>query len=869
VADLDELLEQLHALSSQDKGSKFERLTKWWLETSPLFQKLNDPISEVWLWPDWPGNWGADKGIDLVAQTESGELLAVQAKAYAPEHSISKRDVDKFLSESARTTFSRRLLVGTTDKVNQQAVDVMDNQEKPVERYLLSDLEAEQISWPVALDDLSQVEARPRHQAREHQREALKSIVAGLSDVDRGQAIMSCGTGKTLVGLWAAERLRAQRVLVLVPSLALMAQTIREWTANGLDFRYLPVCSETEVAGSSGSDRLEEQVQDAGIPSATTDPAVIRAFLASESDCPLVVFSTYQSADKVAEAQKIDGDSPLAFDLGLFDEAHNCAGASDSTFALGLDDTRLACRKRLFMTATPRFITGRKKDADENFVTTSMDDEDLFGPEIYRLDFAEAIDRDLLSNYQVIIAGVSDVEVQELADNGTFLRLEGGELDDKRLDARTLAAHITVAKAIRDHDLEKVITFHSRVKAAKDFSTLFPKITEWLDDSETPSGSTWAEHVSGAMTGRKREALLNAFRHLDSSHVGILSNARCLAEGVDVPSIDGIAFIDPKASQVDIIQAVGRAIRKSPDKETGIIILPVYIGEGQDPEEVLESGSFQSVWQVIRALRAHDSTLGAELERLRAEIGSRGVPGRMPGRLSIDVAGRSVKADFSKYFETRLIEKVTDSWFLWFGKLGKYISENGSFPSKKSPDPAAVQLADWCSTQRQRYKKGLLAAERVADLESLAEWAWSPYDASWNKRYFELVAYLSKHGKYPSRRDEDRTTTSLGVWCIGQRSKFKAGALSQERVSRLESLKGWSWDPVTDSWNKQFDALRIYLNANSCTPSQVDPDPDVAKLGMWCNTQRVARRKGLLSKERVKRLEGLQGWQWSARPHNK
>ena len=627
MVTLPALLARLDA-DERVRGRQWERICAWYLTHDAGYRSL---VRRVWLWSEWPGRWGLDAGIDLVAEDVEGRLWAVQAKCYDASYTVTKRDLDTFLSESSRPQFSFRLLIATTDLLSENARRTVEGQEKPVHLRLRGDLERAQIEWPDGPDSLL-APVLPRKQPREHQQQALEAVLTEFSKHDRGQLIMACGTGKTLVGLWTAEALGAARTLVLLPSLSLLAQVLGEWTANAsAPFPFLPVCSDPTVRGE---DDWVSSTVDLGFP-VTTDPAEIAGFLRKRGR--RVVFSTYQSSPRIAEAQAL-GRVP-GFDLVIADEAHRTAGPASTEFATILDSSLIKARRRLFMTATPRYFTGRviKAAEEADLEVASMDDQVRYGPVFHRLSFGEAIGRDLLSDYRVVIVGVDDPTVHQMAEKGRLVRLEGTE---GKTDARTLAAHIGLAKAMRRFDLRRTITFHGRVKRARGFAADLPRVIAWMPTDQAPGGVLWAQHVSGDMPIGTRTVRLDRLRHLGADERGVLSNARCLAEGVDVPTLDGVAFIDPKGSQTDIVQAVGRAIRKAPDKTLGTIVLPVFIEHSDDPERALEASAFKPVWSVLRALRDQDEELAEQLDSIRREMGPSGGPaaGRWARSLSTSLA---------------------------------------------------------------------------------------------------------------------------------------------------------------------------------------------------------------------------------------
>ncbi|MDP3686855.1 MAG: DEAD/DEAH box helicase family protein, partial [Sulfurimicrobium sp.] len=354
------------------RGKQFEHFVKWFLKADPEWATQ---VDRVWLWEEWPERWGADCGIDLVFQHKNGEHWAVQAKCYSPDYDITKHDVDKFLSESNRPGIKHRLLIATTDRIGGNARQVCDAQEKPVIRFLLSDFERSALDYPANLSALPQAKRKARPEPRDHQQEAIAAVTQGLQTASRGQLIMACGTGKTYVTLWIKERLAAQRTLVLVPSLGLLSQLLREWTfAAATPFEVLCVCSDQTVG--KGNDEAIHSVADLAFP-VTSDADEVRSFLSGASN--RVVFSTYQSSAVIAAAQA-DNAIP-AFDLIVADEAHRCAGKVGSDFTAVLDNTQIRGHKRLFATATPRtYASNVKKAAEDRGVeVVGMDNAALFG----------------------------------------------------------------------------------------------------------------------------------------------------------------------------------------------------------------------------------------------------------------------------------------------------------------------------------------------------------------------------------------------------------------------------------------------------------------------------------------------------------
>jgi superfamily II DNA or RNA helicase len=850
MADFATFLTRLEA-QEEVRGAGFERACKWLLENVPEYVAR---LERVWLWADWPGRGGRiDAGIDLVAKERGGGLWAVQAKHYDPQYAIKKSDLDSFLSESSRRAFTYRLLIATTDHLGATARRTLDGQEKPVGTLLRSDLEVLGVPWPDGPGDLRPARMKPKR-PRPHQRRAVRDILAGFRSGDRGQVVMACGTGKTLVARVLHDQLGSRRTLVVVPSLSLLKQSLREWLAAGT-LEYLAVCSD-ETVTPDDADAVVSSTGELGVP-VTTDPAQIGAFLRARGGG--VAFATYQSSPQIAAAH---ADGAPAFDLVVADEAHRCAGPQAGVFATVLDAAKIKARKRVFMTATPRYFTGRVKKAalDADWEVASMDDEAKFGPVLHRLAFAEAIDRDLLCDYQVLVVGVSDSSYRQMAERGAFVTTDGETISD----ARTLARQIGTLRAMRNHDLHRIVSFHARIDNATRFATSVVDVARWMPDALRPTGELWAEHVSGRMTSGERETRLNRLRAVGSEERGVLTNARCLSEGVDVPTLDAVAFIDPRRSQVDVVQAVGRAIRKADDKSIGTVIIPVFVDEHADPEAVLAASEFDRVWQIVRALRDHDDVLADELDDARRQLGRRGTVGERPGKIVLDLPD-TVGVDFARAFDTRLVDSTTTSWEHWFGLLERFATREGHTRIPASYVEDGHRLGKWVSKQRAAHGAGRTSAERIGRLEALPGWLWDPWDANWEVGFSQVERFATREGhtRVPASYVEDGYR--LGAWVTTQRAVYRKGQLPAERISRLEALPGWVWDPFGTDWEVGFSHLERFATREGHTRISQEQLEDGYRLGTWVTKQRAGYRAGRLSGERAARLEALPGWVWNPR----
>ncbi|MFM9959788.1 MAG: DEAD/DEAH box helicase family protein [Planctomycetaceae bacterium] len=776
-------------------GGDFEWLCQWFLENAPRYR---GQFETVWLWKDWPDRWGPDAGIDIVARTRTGELWAIQAKAFGPHRTIPKSEIDSFLSESNRPQFAYRLLMATTDDIGATARRSLHGQEKPVGLVLRGHFLTEEVQWPVQIGGTAS--RLPRWEARLHQAAAIDAVVNGYRDHDRGQLIMACGTGKTLTALWIAERLQSSLTLVLVPSLSLVQQNLAEWGRHSTqDFDTLVVCSDESVV-QRNEDTALQSTADLGVK-VTTKSAEIQEFLVQHRKRPAAVFATYQSSDRIATAQ---AGTTKQFDLAICDESHRLAGHAEGLFATVLDGKKIKASKRLFMTATPRYFKDhvKRRAAELELELVSMDDAHVFGPEFHVLTFHEAINakpEPLLTDYQVVVIGVTDREAQAWAEEARFVRTADG----LRTDARTLAAQIGLAKAMRKYDLRKIITFHSSVAKAARFvdATLrdsLPGVIPHLTESSRPSGELWTKHISGHTPAGQRATLLKGLGNLPDGTRGILSNCACLGEGVDVPVLDAVAFIDPKRSMVDIIQAVGRVIRKAVGKQIGTIVIPVFIDESEDADHVLSQSAFEPVWQVLKALRAHDRRLADQLDQLRLSLGRWSESSgqiKLPTNIVLD-APQLLQANFEQAFYVRTVEQTTDTPPLTIEQIlawaDAHKTATGEWPRQTSGQVTGTEES-WTrlSGALQQGQRGLPRGSSLAKLLAEHRGVRNQMDLP-DLTIEQILVWVDAHksatGDWP-RKDSGQITGTDESWA-GINSALKIGFRGLRRGSTLAKLLG-------------------------------------------------------------------------------
>ena len=647
------------AFSERDKGTRFELLMQRFMQSYPLYQGM---FVQVWMWNEFPFKndfGGKDIGIDLVALTADGEYWAVQCKCYAENSVIDKPAVDSFLSTSGKSfvddlgqvrSFSQRLWIATTNHWNKTAEIAIQNQQPQVSRISLLDLQEAPIDWE-KLDEgiFGEAACVKKYTPRLHQQNALEKAREYFKDHERGKMIMACGTGKTATSLWIAEQETNDNgfILFLVPSIALLAQSLMAWSAqSSKPITAICVCSDAGASKDNSND--ENKHIDLALPATTNVEMVasrIRQAVTSPHDGMVVVFSTYQSIDVVSNAQRKlqmakNVEEDYSFDFIICDEAHRTTGYTDnknnveaSNFVKVHDNDFIRGKKRLYMTATPKLFgaEAKKKAVAKDIVLWSMDDESLYGEEFYRIGFSEAVDKKLLADYKVMVLTIGDDQIppvlqDAIADKNSQISTDDASkligcinaLSKKMITDSQLLAEIDPAP------MHTAVAFCATIKKSKQIVDVFNEYKNLYYDSLTEAQRketviVEADHVDGSMGAVERGSKLSWLKNVDTSgrDCNILANVRCLSEGVDVPSLDAILFLSARNSQVDVVQSVGRVMRTAPNKNFGYIIIPVVVPANVKPEEALEeSNDFATVWSVLNALRAHDDRFNATINKI-------------------------------------------------------------------------------------------------------------------------------------------------------------------------------------------------------------------------------------------------------------
>jgi len=722
--------------TKKEMGDVFERLTQLYLQTAPEYQTA---LQHIWTLGEVPPDVRRrlnlpklDEGIDFIACTRQSEYWAIQSKFRSRrDKQLTRKELGTFTSLAFNTCSNIALAVvaHTSSKPVSKRHLMRNTTEIGLDRWQSLDEEA----WRLIVGKLKGRSARPEARSpRPHQRAAVSAAKTHFvrDGAARGRMIMPCGTGKSLTAYWIAEALKAKTILVAVPSLALVRQSLTDWTreflAHGVKPDWLCVCSD-ETVGKLERDEFVGEVYDLGLPT-HTEPKEIAALLRAPSSGSKIVFTTYQSSDRLAAAAR---KARIKFDLAILDEAHKTVGVHSKKFATLLNDKKIKIRRRIFMTATERVFRGDHNDV------LSMDSEKDYGARFFQLTFKEAIKQHIITDYKIMTMTVSDRHIRELIDDNRILNLNSRDLDEA--EAQSIAAGIALKRIYKKHKIKHAISFHRSIRAADRFREQQDALNPLRDIGQ----KTTNLHISSKKTAGQRSDLLREF--VDRKRA-LMTNARCLTEGVDVPAIDCVMFADPKQSRIDIVQAAGRALRRYSGKEYGYIVVPLIVPENMAFEQFAETTAFRQVAQTITALSTQDERIADEFRAIEK--------GRVSGGKIVEIegdvpVGMKIKlGDFAKAISTRIWESVgranwrkfedarvfvrsvglksSDEW-REYCKSDKKPADIPTAPEQVYADAGWVGYSDWIGTGRvapgqyRSFKRTRIFVRGVG-LKSASEW---------------------------------------------------------------------------------------------------------------------------------------------------
>jgi predicted helicase len=817
-------------------GKLFEEFCRYYYLCEPSIKR---EYKNVWQFSELPhairsklGLGKIDHGVDLVLEGYEGELSVVQCKFRSDQSSKISWTKDSLANLFAEGDKADYLVVFTNASgIDSHSLSKKLNQLKLISLGDLLNISEETITAIKHFILNKSFPKRAPKKPREYQELAINEVIKGFNDSDRGQLILPCGAGKTLVSLWIQEKIAPNHTLALFPSLALLRQTKNEWSANQASYTpYMCVCSERDIDKSA--DYSEVHIYEIN-GRVSTDPNEIQQFLIRHPKT--IIYSTYQSLEAISLATK-----PLdfQFDLAICDEAHKTSGSKLGAFGLIHDDNNIKVKKRLYMTATPRVISDKLKDEskDEIKYLCDMSNPNIFGSEFYRMSFKEAIDQEILVDYKITAIGISDLELERAIKERKYTG------DNETIDE--IANNYALAKFMKEHNSSHAITFHSSIAKAEAFKVRHAKLYKEIDSF----------HVSGKQTTNDRNMLINEFANSSNA---VITNAKCLTEGVDIPVIDTVYFCDPKNSKIDIVQAAGRALRRADHKgkTIGHIVVPIYHRDKDELDSIIDDSPFKNLVCVVMALSDHD-------ERLQDDKTGKGQRGLQSKHISISTDVElialegfeeqlknslfsqiidKVKIPWRKFEEARRFARELEltNWEEWqnFSKTEKKPTDIPACPNSVYKKNGWISWGDWLgtnriATQQRKFKEFHEARDFVRGLKFKNQKEWITYAKSANKPE-DIPAS-------PRIVYKDEGWVSFGDWLGTKRIatrdlQYKNFKDARAFVRKLKLNTISDWYEYCKSGQKPIDVPAL--------PHRTYKRKGWVSVGDWLGTERISNQK--------------------------
>ena len=801
---------------NEQKGRRWEDLCKWYFRNSSI-QKNN--VKNVWKFHDWPDKpEGYEIGTDLIIQTKDDKIIGVQCKTYTG--TIPKDKIASWLYDTSDDSiYDERILMSTGSSLSKNAITLINRGKNKNARFMLFDnFDKENLNWPLFSQDIAlfkEQKSKPPPK-RDHQKVAVNTIIKRFKHVDKGKLIMACGSGKTLTAYWIDEKLKTHLTVCLFPSLLLLSDNIDEWNKYG-KFKSLAVCSDSTV--STKKDEYGDISRKLSIDTTTNVERIIE-FISSPGK--KVLFGTYDSSIKISQALI---QSKKTIDFLVADEAHRTAGVNSRNYSICLDDEKFKARKKLYMTATQRIIPGHIKSrlVENEIDSFSMDSENLYGETLFYLSFGEAIDKGLLADYKIHILEAKNSEIKKSFNDNDLL-----ELKNLKYGPSIIASTIAVLKATKKFQFNKFISFHNRVSAADSFQKNFINISKSLN--KKVSNFKFSDVLSAQKSTIIRREKLKRLRNLKSNEFGFISNARCLSEGVDVPSLDGIIVSDPRQSKVDIVQMTGRALRKENlnQKKIARIVIPIIVDDSKSDLEQIDESNFRTLNKVISAMRSHDERLDQLINQFVLNADNKSKLTDLEDKIVFENVGIFSDTAY-KEFLLKSIKSTEDNWDVRLSDWINFFKKYGRFPRdrkhKKVTGTEEISLERWGKTQREN--KETMSEKRLGKLNNLEKegiWFWEQ-KRRFDEIVMELTTFLNKnhhlvlttsqHGNLG--RSVEKIRIAFGKKpdengnraIIDNRGKKKF-VLTKDDIQTLQNLHwSWVWDINEFKWEYNYSLLKF------------------------------------------------------------
>jgi superfamily II DNA or RNA helicase len=843
LSSFDDFYVLVNNFTTKEKGDMFEWLTKYIFLLHPVYKT---ETKNIWLYEEMPHNLQQkhnlpkkDEGIDLILEKSNGDIWGIQCKFRKKEYDkVGWGELGTFIGLNFGVAkFTGAYYVTNTYNIH----DNINNAENTVSIFgdFFKDLDEE------FFDNLkrSVINKKPIYKSKEprnYQIEAYEKSKLHFENTDRGKLIMACGTGKSYTSYLIDDKLKTKSTLILVPSLNLLGQFYRDWiretVAKGINIKYILVGSNAQTEDD------EYEVDTTGIVTCKSPWDIFRE-LGDYYGQKLVIITTYHSCkDVISPCMAYN----IKIDLAIFDEAHKTVGRVDSLFSYMLSDKNFEIKKRLFMTATPRIYTNV---GDDNEDILSMDNNEFYGKDIFEYGIRQAINEKRLCDYQIITMCVDDEFLNSFIEQNKLVDING-----LIHDSHHLANAIMCYKAFEKTGCTHLLTYHSTVTRAKNFAKLLEYVFGMMNTDCT------IYSMDGVMNSKKRYKIMAGFKNSKKS---IICSARVLNEGVNIPIVDAVCFVESRNSTIDIVQCVGRALRNYGENKIAKIIIP-YKGNLDDMDD--DNNQFASLGRLVKSLydvdpdvRDYFCTQKVGSNTKKNVIKSMNFLGKC-----IEIGTSCKLEEWNEKLRLRMYKRV-DSWLVTYLEVKRWYNEhNGQKPSKHSKDNEEKRLGSWCGHQRKNKKKDQLDEDRIEQLELIVGWEWDQ-DAVWTNNYDEVKRWYNEHdGQKPSPYSKDNEEKRLGLWCGTQRTNKKKGKLDEDRIEQLEKIVGWEWKLDLDAvWTNNYNEVKKWYDEHDGQkPSHHSKDNEEKRLGVWCSVQRRNKKKDKLDKDKIEQLELIIGWEW-------
>ncbi len=896
VKCMDDLYFAISKLKPKEKGDIFELITYYIFKLSPI---LNNKLQNIWLYNDIPIKIkrdlklpDKDKGIDLLAIIDD-EYYAIQSKFRQNKDSIVPwADLSTFfgLSFGINNKIKGGFLVTNTYDLCDEVV--ISNKVEPIYGDFFDNLPNNFFSNIIKIINKQKIDDYISKTPLKHQQECINNCDDYYKNHKRGYIEMACGSGKTLTSYWIDKKLGNKLTLVLVPSLYLLSQFYQDWVnqsySENTKINYILVGSDADVS--------EDTKYKSNGLILELDTKNIKQLIEKHKNEKTVIISTYQSSDKLFNT--VD-----SFDFAIFDEAHKTVGQVGKQFSLmikdsdcseqieddesennrsnddgseeyhsdemeesdseesdssesdseeddmeendGIDenDNKIIINKRLFMTATPKNYAGNFDD--EQII--SMDNEKFYGKEIYSYNTGMAIQDKRLVDYQLLTMVAINKDIQKSIISNKLVKYK--KLLDSE-ESNYLAIVLIILKKIHDGTCNHMVTYHNAIKRSKKFAELLTKINQELYKEDI-----FIESLDGSFSMAKRNRIIKEFAN---NKKGILCSARVLNEGVNIPIIDSVCFVDNRNSTIDIVQCIGRSLRLYNDKKMANIVVPMFVNNLDD---VMENSTFGGIVSILKALKSTDQSI---VEYFVAKDNNKKVNGRKIIKYeTYEKITRDIKINlenWSKNIETATW-KMIDPFEETYDRLKNWIDQNKRIPSISSKKLEEKRLGQWCSNKRNDKKINKLDENKIKKLEELNEWYWE-LDDLFEETYNRLKIWIDVNKRIPSPKSKNVEEKKLGIWCSTKRQDKKINKLDENKIKKLEQLNGWFWN-LDDIFDETYNRLKNWIEQNKRIPSNKSKNLEEKKLGQWCSHKRKDKNNNKLDENKIKKMEQLNGWYWN------